>query len=92
MRALTLMQTTSGTVVERPSRGEVDLTEAALAEQPFDAVPQARFGALDDLADRQQVAAIVRAALDPARRCESSPRLRSSFLTARGAGLEPRLI
>ena len=36
-------------------RGEIDLTEAALAEQPFDAVLEPRFRAADDLARRQQI-------------------------------------
>ena len=44
------MQTTCGTVAERPSRaGEVDLAEAALAEQPLDLVAEPCFRAVDRL-------------------------------------------
>ena len=50
MRALTLMQTVSGTTADDPRRdGQIDLAEAALAEQPLDAVLQPRFRADDDL-------------------------------------------
>ena len=37
--------------------GEIDLAEAAFAEQPLDAVPQPGFRAGDDLRRRQQIAA-----------------------------------
>ena len=48
MRPLTLMQTVSGTAAERPiAPGEVDLAEAAFAEQPLDPVSQAGFRADD---------------------------------------------
>ena len=35
-------------------RGEIDLAEAALAEQPLDSVPKSRFRARDDTTRRQQ--------------------------------------
>ena len=51
MRGLTLMHTVAGTAADLPlPLREVGLAEAPFAEQPVDAIAQARLGTLDHLA------------------------------------------
>ena len=71
-------------------RGEVDLAEAALAEQPLDPVAEPCFRAVDDFADREQAVPAIARNIGPATRVRVVAAV-SVLVIACGRGFPPSL-